>query len=184
MTNEKYPADWGKRRYRIFKRDGFECRGCGFTPEKEDGSELHAHHVKPISEGGGHGWDNLMTLCEDCHNEVHSSGKKPPLKPVEYYDCKYCECEYTWENGFAPGYCSKYCFTRNKVSTLLNSVEQKKGYCSTCYSYFPRDETNCPSCGAWERHKNQRDVVDLEVSDIDFENLVHAAIHKEEFGEL
>lgn len=29
------------------------------------------HHIRPLSEGGTHQTDNLMALCNACHNEVH-----------------------------------------------------------------------------------------------------------------
>lgn len=56
---------------RIKKRDGDKCVRCGF-PDK-----LTIHHVIPVSEVGSHGEekissdDNLVTLCERCHTNVH-----------------------------------------------------------------------------------------------------------------
>jgi 5-methylcytosine-specific restriction endonuclease McrA len=56
---------------RIRKRDGNKCVRCGF-PDK-----LTVHHIIPISEAASHGEekissdDNLVTLCERCHTNVH-----------------------------------------------------------------------------------------------------------------
>ena len=30
------------------------------------------HHIKPLSEGGSHAPDNLMSLCDSCHGKIHS----------------------------------------------------------------------------------------------------------------
>lgn len=35
-------------------------------------TELQAHHRLPISQGGSHQLNNLVTLCPDCHNAQHS----------------------------------------------------------------------------------------------------------------
>jgi len=29
------------------------------------------HHIVPISRGGTHAWENLMSLCQSCHNKIH-----------------------------------------------------------------------------------------------------------------
>ena len=31
------------------------------------------HHIKPLSEGGSHAPDNLMSLCDSCHGTIHAS---------------------------------------------------------------------------------------------------------------
>lgn len=36
-----------------------------------DDGGLNVHHIKPVSEGGGGEPENLITLCKDCHKEVH-----------------------------------------------------------------------------------------------------------------
>jgi HNH endonuclease len=56
-----YPPDWFERQYRCRKRDGHKCRLCGSS------NNLHIHHVKPISFGGTHTLQNLITLCRQCH---------------------------------------------------------------------------------------------------------------------
>ena len=56
-----YPPDWSERQARCLRRDLYQCRLCG---SKE---RLHVHHVKPISFGGTHTMQNLITLCSRCH---------------------------------------------------------------------------------------------------------------------
>ncbi len=45
-----------KRRFDVFKRDGFACQYCGATPP---GVLLHVDHINPVALGGKSGIDNL-----------------------------------------------------------------------------------------------------------------------------
>lgn len=61
---------------RIYERDGYKCQRCDSPHSKRN--RLHAHHLK--------GWaghpelrfdpNNVLTLCSDCHNWVHSKRNK------------------------------------------------------------------------------------------------------------
>lgn len=62
-----YPDDWESRKHIILENADHECESCG-----EDGKPLHVHHIKELSAGGSNRLDNLICLCEDCHNEVHN----------------------------------------------------------------------------------------------------------------
>lgn len=63
-----YPDDWDQRRRDVYRRDDHTCQNCG-----AEGTELHAHHIQPVSEGGSHDAENLTTLCADCHAEAHDA---------------------------------------------------------------------------------------------------------------
>lgn len=54
-------------RCHVFERDGFACRLCGTT------GYLHAHHIKEWATHPDLRFDvdNGLTLCVDCHSEVH-----------------------------------------------------------------------------------------------------------------
>ena len=60
---------WQKKRLQIMQRDNFQCQVCG-----DKKSTLNVHHV----EYGKTPWDvddkGLITLCDKCHNEIHSVG--------------------------------------------------------------------------------------------------------------
>lgn len=43
------------------------CRNCGF----DIFCALELHHIVPISDGGTEDVDNKMTLCANCHKQVH-----------------------------------------------------------------------------------------------------------------
>jgi len=64
----KHPK-WQKKRLEIFERDKFECRSC-----MANDKTLHVHHIN--YEDGKKPWQypdsNLITLCEKCHEVVHS----------------------------------------------------------------------------------------------------------------
>ncbi|MFB6186224.1 MAG: HNH endonuclease [Halobacteriaceae archaeon] len=71
---DKYPSDWSSRRKKVYKRDNYRCQKCGARGGKRGSSELHAHHIKPVSKGGSHRYSNLKTLCRSCHSDVHGHG--------------------------------------------------------------------------------------------------------------
>jgi len=65
--NHLYPPNWDRIRYMIFKRDNYTCQLCGKRTE-----DLHCHHIKPVALGGKSTPDNLITLCSECHEYIHS----------------------------------------------------------------------------------------------------------------
>lgn len=63
----KHPK-WQKKRLEIMQRDNFQCQCC---LNKEE--TLNVHHRKYIKNKKIWEYDNddLITLCDSCHNEVH-----------------------------------------------------------------------------------------------------------------
>ena len=53
-----------KKRFDVFKRDGFKCVYCGATPLNQ---LLHVDHITPVCDGGGNEIDNLCTACIPCN---------------------------------------------------------------------------------------------------------------------
>lgn len=62
-------ADWKRARKEVLERDQHECQQCGAT----DAS--HVHHKTPVSEGGSDDLENLITLCAECHIDLHYDEK-------------------------------------------------------------------------------------------------------------
>lgn len=62
---------WQQVRLRIFERDGFVCRCCGRGDE-----QLHAHHLfyRKDREPWEYSPEELLTLCDSCHEIEHSDG--------------------------------------------------------------------------------------------------------------
>lgn len=61
----------------IFRRDNLTCQVCGYD---EDIRQLVIHHRIQVSEGGKNDEDNLVTLCKQCHRDIHS---RPLSEPEE-----------------------------------------------------------------------------------------------------
>jgi 5-methylcytosine-specific restriction endonuclease McrA len=58
---------WELARSAALKRDENRCADCGISIEKKP---LEVHHITYIRRGKEH-LDDLMTLCQDCHQERH-----------------------------------------------------------------------------------------------------------------
>lgn len=67
-NNKKYGRAWKRIRDRYAAAHPL-CELClkegRLTPVEE------VHHVIPLSQGGTHRNDNLMSLCQSCHTKLH-----------------------------------------------------------------------------------------------------------------
>ncbi len=74
---------WQKKRLEIMERDKFMCQIC-----LEDKEQLHVHHIFYLQ--GKKVWeypDNyLITLCEDCHKNLHTQTELIFQSIVEHYN--------------------------------------------------------------------------------------------------
>lgn len=52
----------------VLSRDSHNCQEC---KDKKKVSRLHVHHIKFRSNGGSDNPDNLITLCDICHDKMH-----------------------------------------------------------------------------------------------------------------
>lgn len=53
----------------IKEKQNYTCQECGLKPEST--KKIVAHHIKPLSSGGEHSMNNLITLCVYCHRKEH-----------------------------------------------------------------------------------------------------------------
>jgi hypothetical protein len=67
----EYPEHWNRIRRRVYRRDDYMCQSCGAVGGAKGDTELHAHHITPRSQGGSDQPENLTTLCQACHSQVH-----------------------------------------------------------------------------------------------------------------
>ncbi len=63
----------------VAKRAGYRCEHCGTGK-----SRLELHHRVPEFLGGRFEPDNLVLLCQDCHDRAHA---RPPRRPLEKEAC-------------------------------------------------------------------------------------------------
>ena len=68
VNKKKYGRAWKRIRDSYVQTHPF-CERCFergiLTPVDE------VHHIVPISRGGTHARNNLMSLCRSCHNKIH-----------------------------------------------------------------------------------------------------------------
>lgn len=60
----------------VLKRDGDSCRGCNWNIKKRVKGErkqfIEVHHIEHHQKGGTNNEENLVTLCNVCHDVVHA----------------------------------------------------------------------------------------------------------------
>ncbi len=68
-TKRRYGTKWQRIRKQYAQSHPF-CEQCFdngiYVPVEE------VHHIKPLSEGGTHDADNLISLCRSCHARLHA----------------------------------------------------------------------------------------------------------------
>lgn len=62
-------------RVAVLERDGFKCTCCGWSRDKLNRDDprkmLELHHKQQHKDGGENTIENLITLCNVCHDDVH-----------------------------------------------------------------------------------------------------------------
>jgi 5-methylcytosine-specific restriction endonuclease McrA len=62
---------WLEIRTQVLKRDGYRCAHCGISSVT-----LEVHHKVAQHHGGETVMDNLLTLCQNCHEQTENYGIK------------------------------------------------------------------------------------------------------------
>jgi len=60
------PAAYQKLCWQVLKRDSWRCQECGSR------TNLQVHHIEFRSQSGADIEENLITLCSECHDRIHS----------------------------------------------------------------------------------------------------------------
>ena len=67
---------FSSRREAVLNRDSYRCQHCG-----KKNCRLEVHHVVYRSKGGSDDESNLITLCKECHDNVHKGNLVLTKKP-------------------------------------------------------------------------------------------------------
>jgi 5-methylcytosine-specific restriction endonuclease McrA len=65
------PDSYRKLRIEVLARDCWRCQYCGSS------DRLQVHHICSRSRLGDDTDENLITLCADCHGDIHRNYSKP-----------------------------------------------------------------------------------------------------------
>ena len=66
-------------RVKVLERDDFSCKKCCWSPDKRKVADrlrniIELHHLKHHVDGGENTVENLIALCNVCHDDVHRGG--------------------------------------------------------------------------------------------------------------
>lgn len=74
---------FSSRKEAVLNRDTYTCQVC-----HKKHTRLEVHHIIYRSQGGTNDENNLITLCEDCHKDIHNEkivlAKKPKKLNLKY----------------------------------------------------------------------------------------------------
>jgi 5-methylcytosine-specific restriction endonuclease McrA len=65
------PDSYRKLRVEVLERDGWRCQSCGSS------DCLQVHHIRSRGRLGDDTEENLITLCADCHSDIHRNRFNP-----------------------------------------------------------------------------------------------------------
>lgn len=87
----------GPTREQVRERDLWGCARCGVS------RDLHVHHRRMRSQGGGDTFSNLVTLCVRCHGWVHGNPAKASqegwLLQASQPSCETAVAHHAWPAG-------------------------------------------------------------------------------------
>lgn len=79
-SRAKPPAlPWSAIRERVLERDRRRCRVCTLISSLNHLGKpcVQVHHIVPKSKGGTDAYENLVALCEGCHQSLRQRGGIP-----------------------------------------------------------------------------------------------------------
>jgi 5-methylcytosine-specific restriction endonuclease McrA len=92
----------------VLHRDSYKCKKC-----KKKNLKLHVHHIVFKSKGGTDTPDNLITLCEFCHEDLHAGkfdlkGKRSKTKHATEIGIIKSQLKKLWDFEETFGYETKF----------------------------------------------------------------------------
>lgn len=74
---------WRRKRAAILKRDNYECQHCKKKRLRKIVRATHVHHIQELKHHPDLALDddNLISLCFDCHEEMHDRNANNRKQP-------------------------------------------------------------------------------------------------------
>jgi len=145
-----YPPYWNYLRLSVLNSDDNRCQISG-CPSR---TGLHIHHIHPISQGGSHKPDNLVTLCEFHHGLQPETGHERVWGKVKTQYFSMVKAHFR-EGSFVKAH------VRRRALVTINEIQEIVKYykisCNDCNHYplsINVNETRnsifikCTSCGS------------------------------------
>ncbi len=76
----KIPPDLSKRREAILFRDKHTCQRCSTDLNKDN---MRIYYLKDIEDGGDYSFENMISVCNDCHKVLHSKDINKTIYELE-----------------------------------------------------------------------------------------------------
>lgn len=127
-VKNRHPLDKDLRK-KVFQRDNYTCQCCG-AEGIIFASSLRAHHKIPVHAGGSDSEENLVTVCESCHNAIHTielNGGKLYVTKDEFDS--YTEVQRLRIQRIFK--LSKFALNADKVKKISHKALAKANYAST-----------------------------------------------------
>lgn len=68
----------------VLRRAGHRCEHCGARPDEIDqGADLEAYHILPLSQGGEHSIKNVVALCPACRDAMEKDPDPKVIKELK-----------------------------------------------------------------------------------------------------
>ncbi len=99
----------------LYLKQGRRCAACGRKMEK---NKLQIHHITPRVYNGQNSTENLILLCEECHNQLHKFINWKILELIE-----------------------KHCGAKNFFQSVTKEFIQKKSSKNNFTRFEPLTET-------------------------------------------
>lgn len=78
--------EWDRAREQARKRDQYRCQYCRSHEGEWPNLDLQVHHIRPAEKGGTNDLENLVVLCNDCHQRLHRHFDDRERLPPELLD--------------------------------------------------------------------------------------------------
>jgi 5-methylcytosine-specific restriction endonuclease McrA len=72
------PAAYRQICAQVLERDGWRCQHCG------NSQNLQVHHIRFRSQLGDDTAENLVTLCANCHEQIHRCAQDRDRAEAEF----------------------------------------------------------------------------------------------------